>query len=486
MTPASDQAETARLQAQVDELTRQNKLLRESVSQGNRIQKMWQDSVAELKKTKKALKRSEERFQLAVDGSRDGVWDWDLVNNLAYYSPRWKAMLGYDDNEIGADINETLDRIHPEDAHEMRISIDAYLAGEIERFEVMTRMRSRSGDYRWILTRGKALWDRSGKALRFVGTSADLTERMEVEQQLKLGARVMESTHEGVVVTDRDATIEAVNPAFTALTGYPPEDVVGRNPSLLSSGRHPPEFYREMWQTLEQQGGWKGEIWNRRRDGQLFAEALRISAIRDSRGEVTHYVGILSDITKEKEQQERLHHMAFHDALTGLPNRIVFNDRLGQALRQAKRHDEKVAVLFFDLDRFKAVNDTFGHKIGDLLLQGVTERVRACLREEDTIARIGGDEFCAVVRGSEKVKEIGEVGQRIIARLNQPFDIEGHRCEIGCSIGISRYPADSQDQSQLIKFADEAMYRAKAGGRNRLIFHDGGEGNSQQADAKHA
>jgi diguanylate cyclase (GGDEF)-like protein len=219
------------------------------------------------------------------------------------------------------------------------------------------------------------------------------------------------------------------------------------------------------------EGGWKGEIWNRRRDGQLFAEALRISAIRDSRGEVTHYVGILSDITEQKEQQERIHHMAFHDALTGLPNRIVFNDRLGQAIRQAKRHDDKVAVLFFDLDKFKAVNDTFGHKVGDLLLQGVTERVRACLREEDTIARIGGDEFCAVVRGSDEVQHIGEVGQRIIEALNQPFEIEDHRCEIGCSIGISRYPADSQDQAQLIKFADEAMYEAKSGGRNRVVFH---------------
>lgn len=473
-----------RLQGRIDELTRQNKLLRESVAQGERIQRMWQDSVAELKKTKKALKLSEERFQLAVDGSRDGVWDWDLVEKTAYYSPRWKAMLGYGEDEIKGTIDETLDRIHPEDAHEVRLSIDAYLAGETDRFGVMARMRSRSGAYRWILARGKALRDRSGKAVRFVGTSADLTERMEVEQQLKLGARVMESTHEGVIVTDREATIEAVNPAFTAVTGYASNEAMGRNPSMLSSGRHPPEFFREMWQALEQEGSWKGEIWNRRRDGQLFAGALRISAIRNDRGEVTHYVGILSDITEQKEREERLHHMAFHDALTGLPNRLIYNDRLGQALRQAKRHGDKVAVLFFDLDRFKAVNDTYGHKIGDLLLQGVTERIRCCLREEDTIARIGGDEFCALVRGSREVEQIGEIGQRIIEQLGQPFEIEGHYCQIGCSIGVSRYPDDAHEQAQLIKFADEAMYRAKAGGRNRLVFHGENDADSGSATSE--
>jgi diguanylate cyclase (GGDEF)-like protein/PAS domain S-box-containing protein len=459
------------LQDQLDELTRQNKLLRQSVAQGDRIQRMWQDSVAELKRTKKALKLSEERFHLAVSGSRDGIWDWDLVNDQAYYSSRWKAMLGYGEDEIGADINETLDRLHPDEAQQVRDAIDAYLTGALERFEVMARLQSKAGTYRWILMRGQALRDRAGKAVRFVGTNADLTERMKTEQQLKLGAQVMESTHEGVIVTDRKAIIEAVNPAFTALTGYASEDVIGRNPSLLSSGRHPAEFFQAMWHTLEREGSWKGEIWNRRRDGQLFAEALRISAIRNSLGEVTHYVGILSDITEQKEHQERLHHMAFHDALTGLPNRLVFNDRLGQALRQARRHGDKVAVLFFDLDKFKAVNDTFGHKVGDLLLQEVTARVRSCLREEDTIARIGGDEFCAVVRGSDQVQQIGDVGRRIIDQLNQPFEIDGHRCQIGCSIGISRYPTDSQDQAQLIRFADEAMYQAKADGRNRLVFH---------------
>ncbi|MET0013238.1 MAG: diguanylate cyclase [Sedimenticola sp.] len=471
MGDANNPNDIQELKEQLRELERKNKLLRQSVAQGDRIQKMWRDSVDELKKTKKALKQSEERFELAMEGSRDGVWDWDLETKRAYYSPRSKAMLGYSEDEIGDEIDETLNRVHPEDAHKFRRTADAYLARVVDRFEVIVRMRTKSGNYRWVLTRGKALWNRAGKPIRFVGTTVDLTERMEIEQQLKLGAQVMEFTSEGVIVTNKDAKIEAVNPAFTELTGYTQDEVLGRNPSLLASGRHPPEFFEAMWKTLKEEGDWSGEIWNRRKDGQLYAEAVKISAIYNQYDEVTHYVGILSDVTEQRKRVEHLQHMAFHDALTGLPNRLVFNDRLGQAIRHAKRTDEKIAVLFFDLDKFKAVNDTFGHKVGDLLLKGVTERVQSCLREEDTIARVGGDEFCAVLRGDGQVPHFAEAAHRIIDRLNKPFDLEGNICTIGCSIGISLYPSDSTDQVKLVKYADEALYAAKEGGRNRYVFH---------------
>ena len=303
----------------------------------------------------------------------------------------------------------------------------------------------------------------------------DLREALEQRDQalaksrrtLQLAERVIESSFEGIMVTDKDVRIEFVNPAFTQLTGYSPEEVIGRTPELLSSGRHDAEFYKRMWQSLTTHGYWRGEIWNRRKTGELYLELLTITAITDDHGQTTHYAGLFTDITQNRKNEEQIRQLAYYDALTGVPNRRLLEDRLEHAIRHAHRKDMLLAVMFIDLDQFKEVNDTLGHAVGDELLLQFTTRVRDYLREDDTLARLGGDEFIVLLPELDKLSDVTQVAERLIELNRKPYVINNESIQIGSSIGISLYPEDGTTVQELLNGADIAMYRSKRDGRNQ-------------------
>ena len=286
------------------------------------------------------------------------------------------------------------------------------------------------------------------------------------QRNLYLAEKVIESSLEGILVTDADARILSVNPAFTRMTGYTAEEVIGLNPSLLNSGRQSPAFYARMWESLLQEGQWQGEVWNRRKSGEVSPQLLHITAIRDREGQLTHYAALFTDISRLKETEARIRDLAYYDPLTGLPNRRLLEDRLQVELAHAARLRCRLAVMFVDLDRFKRINDSLGHEVGDRLLVEISQRLRGSLREDDTVARMGGDEFLVILNNLAGPDEAAMMARRLVGALRRPVQIEGRELVVTTSLGISIYPDDSQDANTLIKYADVAMYRAKDEGRN--------------------
>ncbi|HEX6734194.1 MAG TPA: EAL domain-containing protein [Azonexus sp.] len=290
--------------------------------------------------------------------------------------------------------------------------------------------------------------------------------QLHAERQLRLYATVFTNATEGMTITDAESRIVAVNPAFTVISGYPAEEVMGRTPALLNSGQQGSDFYRAMWHELLANGHWQGEIWNRRKDGGIFPEWLSIAAVRDDKGSTTHYIGIFTDISERKQSEARIHHMAHHDVLTGLPNRLLLEDRVGQAMLKSKRSSRPMGLIFIDLDRFKNINDTLGHEVGDQLLVQAAQRGLSVLRDTDTLSRQGGDEFVVVLPELEQRQDAMLVARKLLSALCQPYLLAGHELTVTGSAGIVLYPDDGQTVSELLRKADAAMYRAKEEGRN--------------------
>jgi diguanylate cyclase (GGDEF)-like protein/PAS domain S-box-containing protein len=286
------------------------------------------------------------------------------------------------------------------------------------------------------------------------------------QRDLYLAEKVIESSLEGVMVTDAHSRIVSVNPAFSRMTGYAAEEVVGLNPSVLNSGRQSPAFYARMWDSLLRDGQWEGEVWNRRKSGEVYPQLLHITAIRDSDGQLTHYAALFTDISRLKETEARIRDLAYYDPLTGLPNRRLLEDRLQVELAHAARLRCRLAVMFVDLDRFKRINDSLGHAVGDKLLVEIAARLRGSLRDDDTVARMGGDEFLVIINNLSGPDEAAMTARRLVAALRRPVNIEGRELIVTTSVGVSVYPDDSRDADTLIKHADVAMYRAKDEGRN--------------------
>lgn len=303
-----------------------------------------------------------------------------------------------------------------------------------------------------------------------VRASSEL-ERKQGEDRLRLSDLVFKNTNEGIIVTDNQGVIQSINPAFAAMSGYHPEEIIGKTPRILKSGRHNEDFYINMWESLIKYGHWQGDIWNRRKNGEIYPGWLNITEVRNNKDELVHYAAIFSDITELKLTEERLYHLAHHDVLTNLPNRPLFHDRLHQAIAQAQRNQSMVAIIFLDLDRFKSINDSLGHEAGDLLLCAFSERIRQSVRESDTIARIGGDEFTIILDNIQEIHNAAAISEKIISGMRAPFRIAGHELYITTSIGISIYPMDGNDVGTLVKNADTAMYSAKKRGRNQFNFY---------------
>lgn len=281
------------------------------------------------------------------------------------------------------------------------------------------------------------------------------------EEYTRLAAKVFENVSEGILITDQQGQIVSINEAFTEITGYHVEEVLGKKPSLLQSGQQDAEFYQEMWRSLAETGRWEGELWDRRKSGAAFPVWLTVSAVKYAFGSVANYVGVLTDITYRKQTEERLRYLATHDALSGLANRALFQDSLTRSIAQARRDQHTLAIMLLDLDHFKAVNDDLGHATGDMLLKSVAERLTGCVRDCDVVARLGGDEFIILLTAPTDAQGAADIARRILSALSKPIPVGVAELPVGASIGISLYPKHGEDPDTLLKNADSAMYRAK-------------------------
>lgn len=594
--------------------------------------------ITQRKQTEQALLASENRLMLAIKGSSDAPWDWDLASDQMYYSPQWWHMLGYETGELPSDAKLWQSLVHPDDLELVRQNLANALQSGRDTFSVEFRLRHKDGHYVPILERSFITRDQDGKVLRISGTNMDLTEqrraqrleevrsfmlecltssmslaeildavvrkveslksgalcaillfddenrrlqlgaapslpqfyrqflnglqlednqgccsaaaltgkpvmtddiagdpgcaalqslaaeagltswwsipllgvdnkvqgtfavyqrtsslpdshdfklietvahfisitidRKRTETQLKLAAKVFEQSQEGFMITDARRNIVKVNPAFTVITGYSENEAVGSNVKMLASGRHDREFYRDMRESLQNKNYWQGEIWNRRKNGEIYPELLNISVVRDNSNNISGYVSVFADITQLKASEARLEFLAHHDSLTSLPNRLRLFFRLEHSIEAAKRGGKSLALLMLDLDRFKDVNDSFGHLAGDQLLQLVANRLVDRVRHVDTVARLGGDEFTVVLENINQPEDAARIAQSIIQDLNEPWSLaNGGEVLIGVSVGISLCPQHGHTPELLLQQADAALYKAKESGRNRYAFY---------------
>jgi diguanylate cyclase (GGDEF)-like protein/PAS domain S-box-containing protein len=374
----------------------------------------------------------------------------------------WRAMVGKHDRDVFAPAMAQL----YEDEERSVFALGEPLLNKVNPY------LDAEGQPGFVQTNKWPLFDAAGVVSGIFGISRDVTESRRVQGRVQLAANVFTHAREGIVITDEDNRIVEVNEAFSRITGYGRDEVLGQSPRILQSGRQDSSFYAAMWQSLNRLGHWEGEIWNRRKDGAVYAEMLSISKVTDANGVLQHFVALFTDISQQKEHEQELEHIARYDVLTSLPNRSVLADRLQQEMAHCLRRRKQVAVVFIDLDGFKLVNDQHGHTVGDELLIALSLRMKSALRDGDTLARIGGDEFVAVLTGLEQPRDCELVLARLLAAAAEPVDINNIVLRVSASIGVTLYPQDMVSADQLLRHADHAMYQAKQAGKNRFHYFD--------------
>ncbi len=417
-----------------------------------------------------ASTENEARFRQALTDAPIPIMLRTEDGEVVLLNRMWTELTGYSLYDIPT-VREWLVKAYREEKlQEMQLVIEKQFAQDswstLGEFDI----RAVNGNYLvWDIRSGPLAPLPDGRRLA-ITMAVDVTERKRAEEEMRLASLVFQNSSEGMTVTDADGTIISINPAFTALTYYTPEEAIGKNPRILKSGRHDAAFYQAMWHDLDTSGHWQGEIWNRRKDGEVFAERLTINTIYNVDGVPHRRVALFSDITQKKATEELIWQQANFDPLTGLPNRSMFYDRLEQEMKKARRSSSPLALLFLDLDEFKAVNDTLGHDMGDVLLKEATRRLRDCVRETDTVARLGGDEFTVILTDLDENHSVELVANVILLKLAEPFLLDDKPVHVSVSIGITLFPADADSLDDLLKNADQAMYAAKDQGRNRYHY----------------
>jgi diguanylate cyclase (GGDEF)-like protein/PAS domain S-box-containing protein len=426
------------------------------------------------KRAEAALQSSEARFRSLTALSSDWYWEQDQEFRFVDASSGLRERTGNDEHLGKTRWELPSVGVAAERWAGHRADLEAHRP--FHNFEYA--LRGSNGALIHMSVSGMPIFDEHGAFKGYRGAGRDITRRKLAEASLRIAATAFEA-QEGMVVTDANSVILRVNSAFTEITGYSAAEVMGQTPRMLRSGRHDEAFFRAMWDSLLSSGIWKGEIWNRRKSGEVYPEWLTVTAVRDGGGSITNYVATLTDITGRKAAEEEIRNLAFYDPLTQLPNRRLLMDRLHQALASSERSRRRGALLFIDLDHFKSLNDTLGHDKGDLLLQQVAQRLTACVREADTVARLGGDEFVVMLeelseRADEAEAQTRAIAEKILATFSQPYLLAGHPHQNSGSIGIAPFCGHDQSATALLKHADIAMYQAKAGGRNALRFFEPG------------
>ncbi|GAB2510793.1 EAL domain-containing protein [Lysobacter humi (ex Lee et al. 2017)] len=422
----------------------------------------------------RVLHEREERLKLALWASGEQFWDYDLVRGILQRTQTSDPTSA--EPELGiVEASESDHRIHPDDIERVREQLRRYLRGEAPQFESQHRIVGPDGGWLWVRARGRVV-ERGpdGRALRLAGTARDITATRRAERDRRVASEVLRSMAEAVAVFDDDFRFVSVNPAFTRMTGYVEQEVVGQSTSLIDSRQHDEGVYRHMRDDLRKAGRWSGELWQRRKDGSEFLCWLQASVVLDSAGQRGNWVAVLSDITDQKRAEQELRYLANYDTLTGLPNRTLLGERLSRAILRARRQDTRLGLLFLDLDRFKDINDSLGHAAGDAILRATAARLQHTVGGQHTVARLGGDEFTIVLEHLESIEEAEDVARQLLAAFQAPLDAGELRDVIVTpSIGIAVFPDHAQTPSDLLKHADTAMYQAKAVGRRTYMRYAG-------------
>ena len=439
-----------------------------SVREINTLAANLRSMAVAIREREQARSLSEAKYRDMVEGTEDLVTNFDPDGKITYINHASRHVLGLSPEEcIGLPIWQL---IHPEDRDQSRIAINSWLSQGIRSASFENRLVNESGHIHYMLWSCTLRRAANGAVTEFSCIGRDTSERRKTEEELRIAAMVYQDSSEAMMVTDAANEILAVNPAFETITGYSANEAIGKNPNIMKSGRHGKDIYQALWQALNTVGYWQGEMWNRRKNGELFAALITINTTFHSDGSVHRRVLLFSDITAKKQSEEMLWWQANFDALTGLPNRNLFRDHLSQELRKAKRTSAPLALMFLDLDGFKYVNDTLGHDMGDVLLKAAADRLNSCIRESDAVARLGGDEFTVILSELQDTGSVERVAGAILSKLATPFCLGDEIVYVSASIGITLYPEDGTEIEDLLKNADQAMYAAKQEGRNRYHY----------------
>ncbi|MDX1335585.1 MAG: EAL domain-containing protein, partial [Gammaproteobacteria bacterium] len=445
-----------------------NSVMRDAQGQLQYVVAMGMDVTGRIA-SEEMLMRSRQQFVEAQRIARLGSWSLDLKKNQLEWSDEIFHLFEIDKEKFGASYEAFLDAIHPEDRDQVNQAYTDSLTTK-EPYEIDHRLLFPDGRIKYVRESCESLYDEDGNPVLSRGTVQDITEQKLAEQQINLYASVFINSPEAILITDENNCIIAINPALTELTGYTLEELQGVNPSIMASGLSSAETFLEMSDALEQTGYWQGELIDRKKDGTVYPKWATVTAIQNQDKQVTNYIVSFSDITERKSDEERIQYLAHHDTLTGLFNRYSLENRLDQAITQARRERGKLALLFIDLDRFKTINDSLGHQVGDQLLIQVAERLESSIRESDILARLGGDEFLVVITNIEDSMAATTVADKVLDKLGKVYAIDGNELRSSPSIGISVFPEDGDDVETLMKAADAAMYHAKEQGRNNYQF----------------
>jgi diguanylate cyclase (GGDEF)-like protein/PAS domain S-box-containing protein len=416
------------------------------------------------------LRDSEESLRRAQAVASIGSWEFWARTGKIVWSEEEYRIHGVPPGSV-VTYQMVLDAVHPLDRERLDQAWRTATAPNGDVYDVVHRIVV-DGNVKWVRALAEMHFDEEGHVIHMIGTTQDVTESRRKDEALILAASVFDNTQQAIMVTSADGVILAVNPAFTAITGFAAADVLGKNPRILKSGRHDHASFDTFWECLLKTGTWEGQIWNRKKSGELQLMAEKISTIHDQAGRPDRYIALLSDVTEMWEKDERIRFQAYHDALTSLPNRALLADRLELALNLARRNSGSVAVLFLDLDNFKLINDSMGHAVGDRMLEIAAERLSGLMRRSDTVARVGGDEFVLVITDFPHTTEIACVAEKIMASLSSPYEVAGKSLHSSVSIGIAIYPGGGSDATSLLQNADTAMYKAKSAGKNSFRFYD--------------
>ncbi|MGE8151960.1 EAL domain-containing protein [Pseudomonas vancouverensis] len=419
-----------------------------------------------------ALSKSEARLALALKASELGLWDWNLQTDEVHHT-HIKELFGLEPEYVTAMLRHLKPRLHPEDLPVLRRALVEHLKGRTEDYQVEYRVRHGDGHWVWIEDRGRAVERRdNGRVVRMVGTRRDISVGKALEEQQQLAATVFEAASEGIVIFDPGYALIAVNQAFSRVTGYQIEEILGRSVLDLPCSRDARRHYAAIHQALEQHGSWQGELVETRKNGEMYPQWLHLNVVRDSRGKVSHVVGFFADLSVRRESEERMRYLTHYDELTGLANRSLFRERLNEAHQRVRQGGYRsLALLHINLDRFKLLNDSLGHEVADQLLQKVARRLVNALPEADTIARLSGDEFAVLFNSYGNLSSLARVATRLSTKLRVPVTVEGHELVVSASMGISLLPDNAREMSTLVSQSNMAMQHAKHLGGNNFQFY---------------
>ncbi len=421
------------------------------------------------------LTRHQARLEGIIEGTRAGTWQWDFVTGRLTTNATFSAMLGYGPDELAPiDLKRCRALSHSSDFRRARALMKAHLDGAVDHYTCEIRMRHKAGHWVWLLQRGKIIERAAdGTPRQISGIQIDISATKESQFELQLTASVFANAREAIIITNADGEIVNVNTAFSRITGYSRAEAIGKKAQLLETEHNPDLNLTTFWQALHEKGVWEGEMYNRRKNGDIFPQLLTAAGVQDEDGHTSHFVAVFTDISRQKEYERKLEHLAYYDDLTGLPNRVMLVDRLGQAMARARRGNLQIGLAYLDLDGFKQINDTHGHDEGDRVLIEIANRLKRVLREEDTVARVGGDEFVIVLFDPPGGDRQQVLVRRVLDVISESIHFEESTYQVSGSIGLVHFVGETDlDSDQLIRQADQAMYQAKQSGKNRFHVFD--------------